>query len=148
MLQLEEIQFLSYGFTFSYAKVFLCEISLVCCLKYPYSCFSFYFCFQCNCYFSCLYVVSAITGSCAFIICMGFYCKYKLHRWPRIMSTCQSRRSKLRFVSLSVKMPVSSIFVVSNEELARANTETRGLFIWRPTCDCQFQAYCFYYSWT
>ena len=45
VLLLEEIQFLSRFPCLSHIQVFLCEMSLVCHLKCPYSCFSSYFCF-------------------------------------------------------------------------------------------------------
>ena len=43
---LKEIQLLSWGFSFlPLVKIFLCAISSVCSLKYPYSYFSSHFCF-------------------------------------------------------------------------------------------------------
>ena len=45
VLLLEGIQFLSSFPFLSHVQVFSCEISLVCRLKYPYSCFSSHFCF-------------------------------------------------------------------------------------------------------
>ena len=46
-------------------QVFSRAIFLICRLKYPYSCFSSYFCFLVFCCFSlCSYVASAATGCC------------------------------------------------------------------------------------
>ena len=40
----DSVSFLKFSFL-NHIQLFSCEISLVCLLKYPYSCFSSYFCF-------------------------------------------------------------------------------------------------------
>ena len=49
---------------FSHVEIFWCEISLVCCLKYPYSCFFFPFLFSTYCCSFDPWVVCVIYGHC------------------------------------------------------------------------------------
>ena len=54
----------------SHVQVFSCEISPVCRLKYPYSCFFLPFLFPCYCCSICLYVAIAATGDFSLLFLM------------------------------------------------------------------------------